>query len=146
MPRMTETNPLIDPFPARVVRWRIFVFLALAAARGLLRLQRAGSGQVWARADQLELITRAGFATLNDEIAEITAAGEPETPEAAHALDHLRLLAICLLALALFLQSLKDRLPRKGAGRFAGRAAPVVLAAICFPPLPAGGTGYLDSS
>lgn len=127
-------------------RWQLFGLMAVAIARSLVRLERLGVGEGWAKANALELWVRGAVHLLNREIAEASAAGEPDDPEAAGALAHMRAIAVTLLALAMFLQSLKDQLPRKGAGRFALRASAFAEAVACVPASPIRASGYLDSS
>ena len=75
-------------------RWRLFGLMAVAMARLILRLERTGAGDVWAKADALEMWVRGAVHILNREIAEASAAGEPACPEEAHALSHMRAIAV----------------------------------------------------
>ena len=127
-------------------RWQLFGLMAVVIARSLVRLERLGVGEAWAKADALELWVRGAVHLLNREIAEASAAGEPDDPEAAGELAHMRAIAVALLALAMFLQSLKEQLPRKGAGRYAYRASAFAIAAASLPASPIQGASYLDSS
>jgi len=131
-------------------KWRLFGLMAVAIARRVAALERAGGGKAWAMASQLELWVRGAVFEINRQIATASEAGEPATEDEAHALNHLKAIALSLLALALFLHGLKTRFTRQGCPASAGDpAAPALWNAAFAPALWAAGlqhSGYRDSS
>lgn len=121
--------------------------MAMLFARALLRLERAGGWGARTHADDLELRLRAAAFEINTDIAEIEETVPPETEDEEIALEHLRVISLTLLGLAMFIRDLKARLTNKGAGVFVcmdGRALNAVLQSLAVRA-PCAAVPFLDS-
>lgn len=90
------------------VKWRVFTLLAVVFARQVVRLDRAGSREALARAERLEICIRCALVGIHQDIANNEPALSAPTCEAAAA--DLTCVATCLLAMAMMLAGIRERL------------------------------------
>ena len=90
------------------VKWHVIGLLALAFARLLRRYEDASKPGTAELAAELELTARAAQVLVWQDIQ---AQPPPQSPGDEHALAHLRLIALCLLALIHIAASIRARAP-----------------------------------
>ncbi len=110
-------------------KWHMFAVAALAFARVLAGLERAGARGVWAKAHVLEIISLAAYT----DVCRAAETIQPGEPDADKALAHLNTIALALLAIALILQGMKARLAGQGiaASRRACEHRPAPVLGLC---------------
>ena len=107
----------------------MFAVAALAFARVLAGLERAGARDVWAKAYTLEIISLAAYT----EVCRAAETIQPGELDADKAMAHLNTIALALLAIALILQAMKARLAGQGiaASRRACEHRPAPVLGLC---------------
>ena len=80
-------------------KWHRFAVAALGFAYVLVRLERAGARDLWAKAHTLEIIALVAYT----DVCRAARGVEPGDPETDAALAHLNTIALSLLAIALSL-------------------------------------------
>ena len=110
-------------------QWRVFGLLLVAFARRLVALDKSGVRGQAAEAERLSLWAGAALVQLNRQIALLS--DVPKDAEAEHHFNHLKAMALALLALMMFAQKLRTDFVRRG--KAAGHA---MVSAACQHVLP----------
>ena len=125
-----DAKPTPDKLQNLAAQWRVFAQLLVLYARRLVALKRAGAQNAAAEAEQLGLWAGAALAQINRQIV-LMSSSEPEGESTEH-LDHLKAIAICLLALLMFAQKLRADFIKLGRGlRSAGAGLAISPARLC---------------
>ena len=101
-----------SPLQKLAAKWRLIGLLAVAFAQLMRRYEGGCVHGARAQAEQLEVYVRAAQVTLLKEVSEVLEAGAPQNAADEAALAHLRVIAGCLLAVAMVLESVKQSLLR----------------------------------
>ena len=99
-----------SPLQKLAAKWRLIGLLAVAFAQLMRRYEGGCVHGAYAQAEQLEVYVRAAQIALVKEVSEVLETAAPKNAADEAALAHLRVIAGCLLAVAMVLESVKQRL------------------------------------
>ena len=104
-PRATSFN-----IQALAAQWRMLVLMLILVGRRVSASNKIGHHDGYRQAEQMELWSRAALACLTQQLTCLQDCPLPDDPKDAHALEHLYLLATCLIGLAMLAAKMKGEL------------------------------------
>ena len=125
-----DAKPNSHKLHTLAAQWRVFALLLVLYARRLVTLKRAGARNAAEEAEQLGLWAGAALVQINRQIV-LMSESAPDG-ESADDLNHLKAIAICLLAFLMFAQKLRADFIKLGRGlRSAGGGLAIAPACLC---------------
>ena len=115
---MTSARAPSFSLQALAAEWRAIVLMLILVGRQVSAGQKLARHDGYAKAAQMELWGHAALGGLGQQLAVLQDLPQPETPDDAHALEHLKVLYVLLLALTMLAAKMK-----REARAFAGGAA-----------------------
>lgn len=100
-----DIKPSLFNLQKLALQWQVFGQLMVLFARRLVALKKMGERNASADAEQLALWAGAGLVQINRQI--LVLAENTLESECAEHFDHLKAIAVCLLALLMFAQKLR---------------------------------------
>ena len=97
-------------FQALAAHWRAIVLMLVLVGQRISAGQKRGHHAAYMQAEQMELWSRAALACLTQQLVILQERPAPEDPKEAHALEHMHLVAVCLIGLAMLAAKWKAEL------------------------------------
>ena len=112
-------------FQALAAHWRAIALMLVLVGQRISAGQKRGHHSAYMQAEQMELWSRSALACLTQQLVILQARLAPTDPKEAHALEHMHLVAVCLLGLAMLAAKWKAELK----GLSGGAKLPALLMA-----------------